>query len=140
MLVTVVTVGAPRYDGCVDVGAEAEAVGGTGLVEPQERECVCCYVARAVAEHGCDGTLRLARAHRDATAPGAVGLERRLTRIGVTCDCAVEERGWWLRREHWERDLDTDELRPPAPRPGCGWVPSGSSQPCGLWVRPRAWE
>ena len=113
----------------------------TGPVpDPQEGECLVCYVHRAVAEHGCDHTLRFARHYRDVRVPAATGLRARLARVGAACDGAVLEVGWWPARVHWERDLHTDELRPPDPLPGCAGVVVTSARPCRLWVRPRAWD
>lgn len=100
---------------------------------PQPGECVLCFTARAVAAAGCDGTLRWLTSHREATAPDAVGAERRLARRGEPCDGRVVADGWQLARPALERDVHSDELAAPDPPPPCAGVRPGSSRPCRLW-------
>ncbi|MDX6357453.1 MAG: hypothetical protein QOH37_507 [Nocardioidaceae bacterium] len=45
-------------------------------------ECLYCYVARMLDEHGRDCTLRWAGHYRDLRAPRATTLERRLGSMG----------------------------------------------------------
>lgn len=70
---------------------EAELIELSGLLtEPDERECLRCYLLRMIYEFGCDGTHRWTIRWRDARAPGARGLVRRLQRLGACCcDCEV---------------------------------------------------
>lgn len=60
-----------------------------GLTEPHKGECLFCFVARMVDEHGCDTTLRWATRYRDLRAPRATALERRLSQMGGFCDCEI---------------------------------------------------
>ena len=106
---------------------------------PAAGECVLCFLRRVVSEDGCDHTLRRAEAYRDLRVPHAIGLERRLQDAGARCDCTVLTRGWWPVRTLWQRDLDTDELTPPDPWPGCAGVGRTSARPCGHWVRRTRW-
>ena len=101
------------------------------MVEPNESECLLCFLRRAVSEDGCAHTWAHARRFRDVRVPAAVGLEERLRAVGARCDCTVLERGFWPARSLWQRDLDTDELTEPAPWPGCGR--------CKTPFGPRAW-
>jgi hypothetical protein len=64
-----------------------------GLTEPQEGECLFCFVARMMDEHGCDHTLRWATRYRDLCAPRATALEERLSRMGAFCDCGIFRHG-----------------------------------------------
>ena len=67
-----------------------------GLTEPDGAECLFCFVARMLDEHGCDTTLRWALRFRDLRAPRATGLERRLSRMGGFCDCEIFLNGMTL--------------------------------------------
>jgi uncharacterized protein DUF2695 len=76
----------------VDVATYAEgylAELQTTLTAPRDRECLVCYLRRAVDEFGCDGTLRWSLHWRDACAPRAVALADRLADRGGFCDCEV---------------------------------------------------
>jgi hypothetical protein len=115
-------------DGLLEHGLEH------GLPEPQEGECVVCFVARCVEELGCDATTRWSRRFRQLRVPGATGLENRL---GAACDCRVLAGGYRLARELMERDVHTDELRAPDRLPWCGGVRRTSSRPCGNCERLR---
>ena len=45
------------------------------VLVPHPQECVLCYVARMVEEHGCDSTLRWVGRFRELRSPLATGLE-----------------------------------------------------------------
>ncbi|MFD4193296.1 DUF2695 domain-containing protein [Amycolatopsis thermoflava] len=57
--------------------------------EPQERECLGCYVSRLLADFGCDSTLRWTLRWRAMRAPGVAALDRLFRRHDVKCDCGV---------------------------------------------------
>lgn len=105
--------------------------------EPGEHECLACYVARMLSTHGCDTTLRWAQRFRDVRVPAATGLERRLGQVGGFCDCEIFLNGYQLVRELMVRDIDTDELEPPALAPVCAGVRRSSAKPCLNWERQR---
>lgn len=92
------------------------------MVAPQPGECLPCYLDRVLRDVPCDTTLRLARAYRDAVAPRAVALERRLGDGGGFCDCEV------LWNVYWSK---SDDVKP------CRGVRRGSTKPCDLWFRHR---
>lgn len=76
-------------DNIADV-VEAELIALAGvLTEPDERECLRCFLLRMLAEFGCDGTHRWTVRWRGARAPLASGLLSRLATLGGCCDCAV---------------------------------------------------
>ncbi|WP_245703216.1 DUF2695 domain-containing protein [Raineyella antarctica] len=109
---------------------------------PRPGECLLCYVSRMVLQFGCDNHLRFARQYRDARAPRATGLERRLANAGGFCDCEVLLNAYDLRPEHWLPALTHEEdgrtvidegERSPDSLPACTGVSTGSTQPCGLW-------
>lgn len=56
---------------------------------PRQGECLCCFLFRALDEHGCDETLRWSRIWRDQVAPSRTGLEQHLRSRGGFCDCEV---------------------------------------------------
>ncbi|HUD78135.1 MAG TPA: DUF2695 domain-containing protein [Streptosporangiaceae bacterium] len=69
---------------------ETELVALSGaLTEPDERECLRCFLLRMLNEFGCDGTHRWAIRWRDVRAPQASGLPGRLAELGGCCDCEV---------------------------------------------------
>ena len=74
------------------------------VMAPHPAECVLCYVARMLDEHGCDETLRWAGRFRELRSPRATALESRMQAAGGFCDCEVFSNGYRLRREHLERD------------------------------------
>jgi hypothetical protein len=102
---------------------------------PEPGECLFCYVARMVAQRGCDTTLRWARRWRDLRLPRATGLERRLGARGGYCDCEIFLNGWMLASELEARDDDEDVAT--GGRFPCPGAPSRSSQPCAQWVPVR---
>lgn len=57
------------------------------LERPRSGECLCCYVIRLLDAAPCDGTLRHAVRYRDAMAPRATAVARRLMQVGAGCDC-----------------------------------------------------
>jgi Protein of unknown function (DUF2695) len=59
------------------------------LTEPEERECLRCFLLRMINEFGCDGGHRWTIRWRDRRAPRATGLLRRLAQLGGCCDCEV---------------------------------------------------
>lgn len=106
------------------------------VLVPHPQECVLCYVARMVEEHGCDSTLRWVGRFRELRSPLATGLEERMRSVGGFCDCEVFGNGWGLAREHLVRDLDSDELEVPERLPTCAGVGRmDSTKPCRMWVR-----
>lgn len=94
----------------------------TALTEPQPAECLPCYLDRMLRTAPCDGTLRLATRYRDAVAPRATALEKRMYDRGGYCDCEI----LWNVYNPKSEDV--------SPCPG---VPRGSTSPCDLWERPR---
>jgi hypothetical protein len=91
------------------------------LTAPRDRECLTCYVSRMLGEFGCDTTLRWAGLWRDACAPRATALERRLSRHGGFCDCEIAF------------NVYPDQMLLPEgqPRPPCRGVSRrGSTAPC----------
>lgn len=95
----------------------------TTLTEPQPAECLPCYLDRLLRTAPCDGTLRLTRRYRDAVAPRATALERRMHDQGACCDCEI------LWNVYTSK---SDDVFP------CQGVRRGSTAPCGLWARWRS--
>jgi hypothetical protein len=109
------------------------AVVSLAMTEPDEDECVLCYVYRMLAAFGCDRTLRWVRRWRDLRRPKARGLERRMESRGGFCDCEVFYNGWTLREQFLVADEDGDPVEPEE-RPACAGVGPRSTQPCANWV------
>jgi hypothetical protein len=126
------------------------------LVRPRERECLCCYVARMLAEYSCDGTHRHAFRFQQARAPRATGFAARLGRLGACCcDCELFLNGYQLPSSPYESlyddgvdddgvdddgvDADGADADPGGvgALPDCAGVRRGSLQPCGAWMRIR---
>ena len=103
--------------------------------EPGIYECLACFVSRRVEAVGCDGTLMWSQWFRDVKSPTASGLEERLTRIGVYCDCYVTTNGYRMERGLLVRDLMTDEVSEPDELPDCAGVRRTSTKPCANWER-----
>jgi hypothetical protein len=59
------------------------------LTEPDDRECLRCFLLRMISEFGCIGTHRWTVRWRDVRAPLASGLIGRLGELGGGCDCEV---------------------------------------------------
>ena len=70
------------------VEAELVALAGA-LTEPDDRECLRCFLLRMLRDFGCDGSHRWAIRWRDVRAPLATGLLTRLAELGGGCDCEV---------------------------------------------------
>jgi Protein of unknown function (DUF2695) len=98
------------------------------LTRPRDRECLVCYVSRMLDEFGCDTTLRWAQLWRDACAPRAVGLERRLEARGGFCDCEIAFNVYPdLMLNDTENDQESDYRRLEC----LGVSRRGSTKPCG---------
>ena len=109
------------------------------MTQPKPAECLHCYVYRML-EFGCAG-LRWATRYRDARAPRATALDRRMMSKGAGCDCEIFMNGWSLRREHQIYDRESEEYSYPKELPSCRGVRTGSIQPCALWrVRYGLWD
>lgn len=106
----------------IDEAEELVRQWADALTAPRPSECLPCYLDRVLREGRCDNTLRWSRAYRDAVAPRATALERRLSQRGGYCDCEV------LLNVYWSK---SDDVIP------CRGARSGSTQPCGLWVQHR---
>jgi hypothetical protein len=115
-----------------DLERELAAI-SAAMTEPDEDECVLCYVDRMVAAFDCDNTLRWVRRWRDLRRPKARGLERRMESRGGFCDCEVFANGWTLREQLWETCAHGDLLEPDV-MPSCAGVRPRSTQPCSNWV------
>lgn len=103
--------------------------------EPQDRECLVCFVSRMVEEFGCDSSLLWTRRFRDLRSPTATSLERRYVERLVICDCLVVGEAHELVRELLVRDLHTDELERPDRMPPCAGVRRTNTRACANWVR-----
>jgi len=90
----------------------------TALTEPQPSECLPCYLDRLLRTAPCDGSLRLAMRYRDAVAPRATTLERRMHDRGGCCDCEIL---WNV------YNSKSEDVFP------CTGVPRGSTAACDLW-------
>jgi Protein of unknown function (DUF2695) len=124
---------------------------------PRAGECLCCYVARMLDEFPCDGSHRHAIRYRDAMAPRATALAKRLGQLGACCcDCELFLNGYQLRASLVEYRIedgdddadeddddyfDDDDSADPRPvvLPGCRGVRRGSLRPCDNWLRIRRW-
>jgi hypothetical protein len=121
----------------------------TELTRVREGECLCCYVARQLDDYPCDGTHRHAFRFRDASAPRATALRKRLSAVGACCcDCELFLNGYQPHPRFWtpEREVDGDhgtvliiEAEPPEDLPPCAGVRRGTVQPCSNWVRVGRW-
>jgi hypothetical protein len=100
---------------------EAELVAlSAALTEPDDRECLRCFLLRMISEFGCTGTHRWTIRWRDVRAPLATGLLRKLAELGGYCDCEVL-------RSVFPQYPPTARLLPCAGQPQ-----SGSAVPCDL--------
>jgi hypothetical protein len=70
------------------VEAELVALAGA-LTEPDDRECLRCFLLRMLGDFGCDGSHRWTIRWRGVRAPLATGLLSRLEQLGGGCDCEV---------------------------------------------------
>lgn len=103
--------------------------------EPQERECLVCFVARMLDEFGCDGSLLWTRRFRDLRSPTATAVERRYGEQLVPCDCLVVHKAHRPTRELMVRDVHTDELEWPDRMPPCAGVRRTNTRACANWER-----
>ena len=102
---------------------------------PLPIECLACYVSRMLEELGCNATLRWARRWRDARAPRATALERRLATRGGFCDCELFLNVWVpsaSSRSQAKPDMAADSMSQ-----ACRGSRRGSTQPCRLWAAGR---
>lgn len=89
-------------------------------LDPGSNECLRCYLMRMLDLSGCDGTHRWTERWRDARAPRASGLIRKLAhRGGICCDCEVIFNVW--------PDYPETEVRLP-----CAGTAPGCTDPCDL--------
>ena len=112
-------------DGIADA-VEAELIALSGaLTEPDDRECLRCFLLRMISEFGCTGTHRWTVRWRAVRAPRATSLLGKLTELGGGCDCEVL--------------LNVFPQYPPTARrlPCAGQPLSGSAVPCDLRGRRR---
>jgi hypothetical protein len=95
------------------------------LTEPDERECLRCFLLRMINEFGCTGAHRWTVRWRDVRAPRATGLLGKLTQLGGGCDCEVL--------------LNVFPQYPATTRllPCAGQPQSGSAVPCDLRILRR---
>ncbi|HEX3930917.1 MAG TPA: DUF2695 domain-containing protein [Nocardioides sp.] len=110
------------------------------LTRVREGECLFCYVARMLEEHGCDTSLRFTRLYRERRAPRATSLERRLGAMGGFCDCEILLNAMSVARSEKSYDEGSEEWLLPEPRAACRGVRRGSTQSCGIWERRRRGE
>lgn len=96
------------------------------LTEPDDRECLRCFLLRMMSEFGCAGTHRWTIRWRDVRAPLASGLLAKLAQLGGGCDCEVL--------------LNVFPQYPPTTRrlPCADQPQSGSAVPCDLRVVRRS--
>jgi uncharacterized protein DUF2695 len=104
------------------------------IAAPMPVECLACYVWRMLDEFGCNATLRWARRWRDARAPRATALERRVAARGGFCDCELFLNVWVPKAESPTNTACSDGS---APYRLCRGVRRDSSQPCDLWADGR---
>ena len=125
------------------IDQEAELILATAaddLTRPREDECLYCYVARMLDEHGCDNTLRFVRSFRDQRARSATGLEQYLEAMGGYCDCEIFLNGMTIARSVPPgHDAETDDSVLPDVLPDCSGVERGSTKSCGIWERQAGW-
>lgn len=130
---------------------EAEALeiimeASDALLTPHPNECLLCYVFRELAQFGCNGQHRFSMYYRDARAPRATALYRRLARKGACCcDCElflntyclaphVAPNGEAALEYRYHLPVEGLEVRPIPP---CAGVRHGSTQPCSNWLEAR---
>jgi Protein of unknown function (DUF2695) len=70
------------------VESELVALAGA-LTEPDDHECLRCFLLRMLGDFGCDGSHRWTIRWRGVRAPLATGLLARLEELGGGCDCEV---------------------------------------------------
>lgn len=102
-------------------------------VEPQERECLVCFLLRVLDDFGCDSSFTWARRFRDLRSPTATGLEKRFGTQLVLCDCLIVHKAHRPVRELLVRDVHTDELEWPERMPPCSGVRRTNTRSCANW-------
>jgi len=70
------------------VEAELRALSSV-LTEPDDHECLRCFLLRMMSDFGCDGTHRWTIRWRSLRAPLATSLLDKLEELGGCCDCEV---------------------------------------------------
>jgi Protein of unknown function (DUF2695) len=106
---------------------EAELIAlSSVLTEPDDRECLRCFLLRMISEFGCDSTHRWTIRWRSLRAPLATSLLDKLEELGGGCDCEVV--------------LTVFPQYPPSGRllPCAGQPHAGSAVPCDLGGLRRA--
>ncbi|TVT07327.1 DUF2695 domain-containing protein [Amycolatopsis bartoniae] len=81
---------------------------------PLPRECLRCYLARVLHDHGCDHSLRWTTRWRASCAPSVAAVLRH-----ARCDCALLAAG--------------GASRGGTPAPCAGVTRLGSTRPCRRW-------
>lgn len=101
------------------------------MPQPADHECLACFLYRALSTHGCDGTHLFLLAYRDATAPRATALERKMQLLGGYCDCEVLANAIRpiTREANQALEDDVDLV--------CKGVRRGTTQPCEHWLMRR---
>ncbi|MGO3394233.1 DUF2695 domain-containing protein [Glutamicibacter arilaitensis] len=100
-------------------------------LEPVEHECLACYLLRAVCAQGCDGTQLFLLAYRDANAPRATAVARKMQLLGGYCDCEILANAIRpiTREANQALEDDVDLV--------CKGVRRGTTQPCEHWLMRR---
>jgi hypothetical protein len=100
-------------------------------LEPVEHECLTCYLLRAVCAQGCDGTQLFLLAYRDANAPRATAVARKMQLLGGYCDCEILANAIRpiTREANQALEDDVDLV--------CKGVRRGTTQPCEHWLMRR---
>jgi hypothetical protein len=125
----------------IDQEAEAYVASvADSVIGVRDAECLFCYVARMLGQHGCDTSLRFARHYRDQRAPRATAVERRMGDMGGYCDCEIFLNGMTMARSVMTYDDEAEEWSRPAQVPACRGVRRGSTKSCGNWERRRRWD
>ncbi|MGO1399116.1 MAG: DUF2695 domain-containing protein [Brevibacterium yomogidense] len=133
--------------------AEAERIvrdAALALMTPEMGECLVCFVDRQLRSFGCDNTHRFTLQYRDASAPRATAIVKRLSRLGACCcDCEIFLNAYEPAFALWSRDRWVEDAQgeatcleggPPDVMPPCAGVRRGAVNPCGNWERPlRGW-
>ncbi|WP_370876504.1 DUF2695 domain-containing protein [Amycolatopsis thermophila] len=103
--------------------------------EPQDGECLPCYVTRMLTDFGCDGTPRWTRHWRALRAPEVKTLDRTLR--AIPCDCGVPAAlgGASPPAGSHAPPVHGTPVAPGPPAP-CRGVRRGSTKPCSAHGRP----
>lgn len=101
------------------------------LPQPADHECLACFLYRSLSAQGCDGTHLFLLAYRDASAPRATSVERKMQLLGGYCDCEVLANALRpITREASNALEDEVDLV-------CKGVRRGTTQPCEHWLMRR---